>query len=634
MKSKADLLKAFGVSGATLNNWIRAGLIPPPMPNGKYTQEHFEAIKEELNQHETKLKSRANRSRNFVKRIPSEMLLEKGSLKILQHIIRIHESIDGSLEDTLIALSLRFLELGNLISISNHTTLFLQKSTASFQAFLNDWISKNNVEKIWKIYTPIKDVSLPIQEVDFLGTLYQSLRSVSEKSHLGAYFTPASLLQEIKILKNDRVCDPCCGTGRILIQVLSKDHNPDHVYASDIDVVALNICRINLALFFESTAASPHFELNDFIFPENEHLLEINQMDVIVTNPPWGAKMNSIQKKILLQRYPALNTTETFCIALFRAAMMLAEKGHLHFVLPESFLSVAAHAGIRKFILTEGQGVHIRHFGNVFKGVLSKVIRLDVFKTGLKKELYFIDGPIKIKIPESLLSEKHARFPFLKNEIEARLLEKIYGSNYTTLKGSCTFGLGIVTGDNKKHLLNAKSTQSEPIFSGKEIFPFRLDSANRQIIFRPDVYQQVAPTTLYRTEKICYRFISNRIIMALDKSGSLLLNSANFFIPDKRFDQEILVLLFNASLTTFFYQRLYNSTKVLRSHIENFPIPELNNADILCLKRLYDKAVLGIDIRTELDAEVAKLFSLNAEETLYICQHIKTPITHHSASPC
>ena len=52
------------------------------------------------------------------------------------------------------------------------------------------------------------------------------------------------------------------------------------------------------------------------------------------------------------------------------------------------------------------------------------------------------------------------------------------------------------------------------------------------IRFDPDRFQQAAPERKYRApEKLVYRFISKKLIVAYDDRGRLTLNSANILIP-------------------------------------------------------------------------------------------------------
>jgi hypothetical protein len=61
---------------------------------------------------------------------------------------------------------------------------------------------------------------------DFIGAFYQSIQSIAVKSTAGSYYTSYMQLSEIKLDNTKTVIDPCCGSGSILLKVISKNHDP------------------------------------------------------------------------------------------------------------------------------------------------------------------------------------------------------------------------------------------------------------------------------------------------------------------------------------------------------------------------------------------------------------------------
>jgi hypothetical protein len=168
-----------------------------------------------------------------------------------------------------------------------------------------------------------------------------------------------------------------------------------------------------------------------------------------------------------------------------------------------------------------------------------------------------------------------------------------------------------VTGNNDKHLLRFSTATSEPIYRGKDIAPFSPLSPSLHIEFNPSIYQQVAPVELYRHRKIIYRFIADRLVCAIDTEGRLLLNSANLFIPASDYPWETIVVLFNSGLYAFLYKKLFNSKKVLRSHIESLPLPVLTRADHTLFKEWHDVKISTHREIRNIDAEIYRIFELS-----------------------
>ena len=182
------------------------------------------------------------------------------------------------------------------------------------------------------------------------------------------------------------------------------------------------------------------------------------------------------------------------------------------------------------------------------------------------------------------------------------------------------FALGIVTGNNKKYLHETKGCGEEGIFRGKDILPYRLKEPECFIRFTPEIFQQVAPVELYRTKKIVYRFISDRIICALDDS-SLVLNSANMIIC-KDYPMEILVCLFNSPIYSFIFQKKFKSKKVLKQHFQEFPLPVLNDDFKTDFISLYADILQGKADQTLVDEKICRYFNISKEQYDYIKESV------------
>jgi len=77
--------------------------------------------------------------------------------------------------------------------------------------------------------------------------------------------------------------------------------------------------------------------------------------------------------------------------------------------------------------------------------------------------------------------------------------------------------------------------------------------------------------------KIIYRFISNHLVFAAERSGALVLNSANILIPNiPELSFEALLALLNSKVYSFIYQVLFGQIKVLRSNLMQLKLPRIS----------------------------------------------------------
>ena len=143
------------------------------------------------------------------------------------------------------------------------------------------------------------------------------------------------------------------------------------------------------------------------------------------------------------------------------------------------------------------------------------------------------------------------------------------------LKENAKFALGIVTGNNKEYISTEKQSDNELVLKGSDIQRYKVCPSGNYIRFEPESFQQVAPIEIYRAkEKLLYRFISEVPVFTYDNKQTLSLNSCNIVIPeiDGLAIKYVLAIL-NSSVVAFFISKKFNSVKLLRSHIEQVPIP-------------------------------------------------------------
>ncbi len=370
--TKKDVQEAFNISLETVNNWIKTGVIPAPEMSG-YSQEVFTSLVREVEESSGKLMTRANRSYQNEKKIVFLGIKEKERCDLLMTLVEEYKSSRLSLMQA-VALVGRQMLINNGL-YKEDSEIYKKINIACGQGF------EKKGEGASFFSSSFSSIHIENKNDDILGAFYQSLKSLASKAKSGAFYTPKELLETIKIPEDAKVLDPCCGSGSILLNTLSKHHNPSNIYAFDTDEIALLICHINLVLFFGDADITPHIEQHDLLFEDND-LFSYNAgenstkqpplFDVIITNPPWGAKLTKEQKRLLLSKYPLLDTTEVFSIALYKCILKLSRTGRLTFFLPEAICNVSAHRNIRRFLLECKRNIEIVPLGAAFKGVQSE----------------------------------------------------------------------------------------------------------------------------------------------------------------------------------------------------------------------------------------------------------------------
>lgn len=554
-----------------------------------------------------KLVSRANKKLSKKNIIPTEYLLHPENKKLLVDALERISMLNAKLED--IFFSICVAQLQNLIP---------RFGNMSFQR-----IGETMLGKKFTFIEEIASIEIPLNEFDFIGALYQSIKSEGQKNRSGSYFTPPPIAREM-LWGFDRskhtLLDPCCGSGAILLASDSDD--PNRLFGCDIDEVSVAICKTNLLIKYSNIDFIPNIFAEDFlslstseqlsisdIADVQSHILPKKKYDFVSTNPPWGAEA-TIED-------PEIPSGESSSIFFHFASRLLSADGTTSFLFPKSVLNIASHADIRFLLKRNFDIEEIRYYPNVFSGVTTEFVNIVATmskNTGSSIKVTRSDSSFAIS-QNKLGLDKFCTFRCLRN-IDERILSTVASKCNQTLRDS-TWALGVVTGDNKRKLLDKMAEGLEPIFTGKEVTRYKLKPPQKFLKFEPSNLQQVAKIEYYRhPEKLVYKFISKKLVFALDTSGSLCLNSANILIPKlKQLSNKALIALLNSALYQYLYMIMFDDVKILKKNLMELPLPIMNADEDAALRSIVQQALdTEKDVSDIVEEYVCDYFGLSSSE--------------------
>ena len=86
--------------------------------------------------------------------------------------------------------------------------------------------------------------------LDFFGGVYEKLYKSSDKaSFFGQFYTPSHICDMVGNLfkENGTIADNACGSGRMLLSHYSRNRKQsNYYYGSDIDIMSVKMCALNL----------------------------------------------------------------------------------------------------------------------------------------------------------------------------------------------------------------------------------------------------------------------------------------------------------------------------------------------------------------------------------------------------
>lgn len=644
--SLQQLCEMLSISVATGRNWVKSGKLTPQQMiqrNAYFSIEYAESVKCSLKDNQNKLlKSRRNKKYVSGTNIYHSYVSENSVSQIhVQQILDCIEANHITVEKTEICALLAECAIQLLL----HDTDFPVRGKCleayingsldlDGYAFLIDDLLTDKESSLQFIhdYPDLFNITYPYEaKEDVLGLLYISTKNLGSRKATGSYYTPTEVVKKLcrKLFEQNSpegktILDPCCGTGNFLLQL--PDTIPfRNIYGNDTDELSVRITRINMAIKYSVTNRK---ELYEHI--TNEDYLNhdfTRTYDFIIGNPPWGYAYTKEEKTRLRNKYASAvgSSIESYDVFIEQAIRDLSLNGVLSFVLPEAILNVKTHMPIRRVLTQCCSFQYLNFLGNAFDKVQCPCV---IFQIKYTKQ------PVSCIGMEVCDSKRHFKidntrditadcFSFLTTDEEYSILHKIEKpEGKCFLEGNAVFALGIVTGDNKKYISSVRNDSNEMVLKGSDLRKFRFHSSENYIEFKPESFQQIAPVEYYRApEKLLYRFICNQLVFAYDDKQTLSLNSCNLVIPQiEGLSVKYILAVLNSRVAQYYFRKKFNSVKVLRSHIEQIPIPYIpqqqqkefiESVDTLleaknehCILSTYD----------ELDQKISSLYELSDDE--------------------
>lgn len=243
-------------------------------------------------------------------------------------------------------------------------------------------------------------------DVDAKGAAYQEIVGANLRGDRGQYFTPRGairlVVQMLAPKENEKVLDPACGTGGFLVETLNHlnrvfhdrkkvkvgeensdqflsirdqlaDYAANKLFGADFDPFLVRAAQMNVMMAGNSLGHL--FHMNSLEFPRGDlqgvkganEYLKLGGVDVITTNPPFGADI-PITEPTILQQFelarrwerqgdgfvmtnaikPAVSPEVLF---IERCVQWLKPGGRMGIVLPDGILGNPGDEYIRYWIL-------------------------------------------------------------------------------------------------------------------------------------------------------------------------------------------------------------------------------------------------------------------------------------------
>ncbi len=194
---------------------------------------------------------------------------------------------------------------------------------------------------------------------------------IAENRTYQAYYTKSKPIVEyminlLNLAGDENILEPSAGDG-VFIDSIIKKHKK-----IKIDAFELNKSSFQNLLSKYSTLENVKIKQTDTLTDIDLELLCSmgGKYDAVIANPPYGAWRDVSERKKLKKIYNGLYAKESYSLFLYRSIEALKEEGKLVFIIPDTYLNLHTHKGIRKYILTRTKIKEIALFpSSYFPGV-------------------------------------------------------------------------------------------------------------------------------------------------------------------------------------------------------------------------------------------------------------------------
>ncbi|MGB1204412.1 MAG: HsdM family class I SAM-dependent methyltransferase [Chitinophagales bacterium] len=176
---------------------------------------------------------------------------------------------------------------------------------------------------------------------------------IAEKRIYQAYYTKSApivnyMVELLNLNGDEKIFEPAAGDGVFIDHIIAKFSN-----------VMIDAFELNSKTY--QSLAKKYLEHQNIKLKQTDTLIDTDlallcamggKYDVVIANPPYGAWRDVGERKKLKKIYHGFYVKESYSLFLYRCITALKENGRLVFIIPDTYLNLRNHKGIRKYILS------------------------------------------------------------------------------------------------------------------------------------------------------------------------------------------------------------------------------------------------------------------------------------------
>ena len=305
--------------------------------------------------------------------------------------------------------------------------------------------------------------------------------------------------------------------------------------------------------------------------------------DIVIGNPPWGAKLDKKSKEFINNSYKALEyQIDTYVVFMEKTYNLLKDNGYLGFVIPSTWLSMHYFKKIRQFLINNSSFESVILFKYmVFDDVTAESCILTYKKRKLEEDnqikISYLNKPSEFKdmIFQTVNQEFWQKnyligFNVQFNQEKLSLIEKLY-NNSLLLDKIADITIGIkpyqtnkgkpkqTKEDVKNRIYDSRekiNSNYKPFIVGRNITRYAINPPLNQWLKYGIWLAEPRNTLDFEKTRIVLRQTSDHIIASIDETKYINLNNVHNIVVNDDFELKYLLTILNSKLIDFIYKYL------------------------------------------------------------------------------
>lgn len=342
--------------------------------------------------------------------------------------------------------------------------------------------------------------------------------------------------------------------------------------------------------------------------------------DVVIGNPPYGAKIDKSQINFIAKKFDnsLSGEVDTYIVFYFISINLLKHNGFLGFITPDTWLTIVRANGLRKFLYNNCQliNVHDRYkpFQDAKDTRCHTVILRKIIITNYSSLIIVVDSSKNIIKSYDIQSEEVLKdfsiWNLYSSPQESRIFNKMESKSHN-LHEFYNLKYGLRTGDNSKYLTYKENKIK--IARGSNIQRYYFNWTPEYLNTTEGLPEFYFENSILSSPKLIIQYvrtnstdINSRWLEAalIDEANFVPLNSTSFFyLKNSKYSLKYLLTILSSYLMNYYYKAHYTDVNVKPLYLSKLPIPDV---DSIQQQPFIEKADLMLSLNKELQEATQK----------------------------